>query len=1680
MTKYYSLLLLATLLILLNVYSQAQIRTVKGTLMDPQSGTPLPGVNIVVKGTAQGTTTDSNGYYELKAPVGATLVISYIGYTTQEVIVPPLTDQETQAEKHLQAQLDSLKQEQAKIKTYRHTIPDSPEDKTLSPYFFVQSDDPTLDAMPLHSTSASVNISGVIAEILVKQVYINQGKKSLEAVYIFPGSTRAAVYGMSMQVGKRHITAKIQEKQQAREQYEQAIHAGKTATLLEQKRPNVFQMNVGNILPNDTITVELRYTELLTATDGTYAFVYPTVVGPHYSETPDDAAHTDEKWVQNPYLTEGKAPTYDFNLTTRLNAGLPIQKVFSPSHQVNITFADKNTAQISLDPTEKTGGNRDFVLRYRLRGGQVESGLLLHPGEEENFFLLMMQPPDKPTLAQIPPREYVFILDVSGSMHGFPLDVSKELMQKLLTNMRPEDRFNVILFAGMSSIFSEDESVEANEGNISRAIAFINRQKGSGSTSLLPALQRALALKGTEGYARTFALITDGYVDVEKRAFELVRQHLNEANFFAFGIGSSVNRYLIEGLAHTGMGEPFFASNEREARKVGNEFIELLEHPVLTNIQLDFGGLDVYDVEPTSIPDVFAGRPIIVFGKYKGTAQGTIRLNGLSGHTAYTQKIEIASARSDHNQALRYLWARERIKYWDDYASFFEDNSSYYNATGKGPHTSKLQQNITQLGLKYNLLTAYTSFIAVDSLVRTEGSPIEVKQPLPLPQGVSNYALSGAIAGVQVRGFSPVMGLTPDIQSLSEVVVTCYGMQTKKDITASISTISSNNFQPTPSGSIEQTLQGRVSGVVAQQNAGVPGGSTSVRIRGNTSLALSNSPLYIVDGIRVDNSESGNGTGGFDNANRMSDFSLGEIESIQVIKGPSATALYGSQGVGGVVVITTKNFHNKWGKYPQVAFTSSISAEQVNRLPQLQTGFAQGRPLAGELSYQAIDEPFSWGPRIADLAVSPDGQVVPHGLNAGRPLPVNQPASFFRNGLTIRNQLSVGHNKDRYRWNISAGNQYQKGILPTTYLQRNSLKLTGEKTWGKLKLDGMAWYTHTHSRQTLRGNNPSGILLSLLATPPTFINDVGYQLEDGSQRQASDWFDNPYWTSQKNRQQTGLHRLVSKIGARYDLGSNLQLAYHLNMDRFTDERQAGVDVQSAGQPIGNLMQRKEQFLHWQSALIVNYQKQWQDFSLQTSGGVTYRETKRNVNRTDGTGLLQAGDFSLANASSLTIMRQDFLQRNTSFMGKASLNWRSAVNLDLGMTHELTTTLPKGYLFSPLAGLSVQLTELLPVYSQVVNSGKVFTSIGRIAKEAPLFIDANLPLATASIDQVTYNFERVATQNTLLTKPEINRSWEIGTEWQLFDGRLTLQGVYYHTLTQNLYVPIFNQSTVYLKNGGSLENKGVEIDLQVTPLRTQYFSWNTGVHFTRYQSLVKELAVERVALAGFSTASSNLIEGQPYGVLYGTRYQHTEQGELSIGKDGFPLVAPTSGILGNPNPDWLASVESNLEWKGLQLSFLFDYQKGGVKWNGTQSTLDYLGTSATSGKQRSITGYVFAGVNPEGALNTTLVNFSDTESISNNRWVRYGKGGIAEAYIERASSLRLRQVQLTYNFNQAFLNRIKLDKASLGIFAHNLWMSTPYTGVDPETNLTGNSNGRALDYFNTPNVRSFGVSLHVGL
>lgn len=588
-----------------------------------------------------------------------------------------------------------------------------------SPYFATAS---TTDAanLALAATNADVVIGGPIADVTITQEYINRGRTPIEAQYVFPASTRAAVYHMEMKIGERTITANIKEKNAARATYEKAKQEGKRTSLLEQHRPNVFQMNVANIMPGEKIIITLKYSEFLIPEEQVYSFVYPTVVGPRYTGAKPSS------FAANPHLSSGLPEPYQVDISVDVNVPVPIKWVKSPTHKITQEEIQATRKKVRLDIAEKHPGNRDYILQFKLGGDEIMTGVSTYDNGEEKFFLCQIEPPKKSALPFIAPREYIFIIDVSGSMSGFPLDISKYLMQNLLGELRPTDKFNILFFAG-SAFSLRPASIEATAANIKMALQEVDNQQGGGGTELLPAIKQAMAIPKAKGFSRSFVIATDGYVNVESEAFQYISKHLNKANFYAFGIGSGVNRHLIEGIAHVGRAEPFIVTSKEEAKDKALKLKNYIQFPVLTDIKITGKSVKLIDVVPEQVPDLMAERPIYFFGKYDDRFDAALTIEGQQGNTPFKRTVTLPEA-SDANKQLSYLWAREKLRYLSDF--------------NVRKNNEKLKKEITRIGLKYNLLTEYTSFVAVDDRVVNDNLGLKTgRQILPLPSGVSNAAI---------------------------------------------------------------------------------------------------------------------------------------------------------------------------------------------------------------------------------------------------------------------------------------------------------------------------------------------------------------------------------------------------------------------------------------------------------------------------------------------------------------------------------------------------------------------------------------------------------------------------------------------------------------------------------------------------------------------------------------------------------------------------------------------------------------------------------------------------------------------------------------------------------------------------------------------------------------------------
>lgn len=622
-------------------------------------------------------------------------------------------------------------------------------ERSAAPRLWIPDGNSAQDRLPLKSSTADVVVDGPMARVSITQQYGNEGQRPINARYVFPASTKAAVHGLTMKIGSRVISAQIKEKEEAAKQFEAAQQQGQRAALLNQQRPNVFMMDVANIQPGETIELTLHYSELLVPDNGVYEWVYPTVVGPRYGgdlaqAVSDDAPHAapntppaaspDRVWVSNPYAADrpnepngGNPAAIPTHIRVALSSPLGLQALESVQHKVKTQWRTPQSATLELDPSETQAGNRDFILRFRLAGDQIATGVSTFRMGDEQYFLLMAEPPQRVQPAQIMRREYLFVVDVSGSMHGFPLDTARSVMTELLQGLKADEFFNILFFSGGADVLSP-EPLAATPENVQRALAMMAQFRGSGGTELLPALQRALAMPRVPHLARSMVVVTDGFVTVEQEAYDLIRAHRNDSNVFAFGIGSSVNRHLIESLARAGAGEPFIITDANQAAEVGQRFRRYVSAPLLSNLRLQGEGVELYDIEPPHIPLMMAQRPVVVFGKFRYAKDGAaLTLTGDAVDGPYRARLPLSSAHTD-SPLLPVLWARHRVMNLADLPK---------------PERDARRQDIVTLGLRFGLLTEFTSFIAVDETV-VERADATQTQALPLPQGVSTFALGRA------------------------------------------------------------------------------------------------------------------------------------------------------------------------------------------------------------------------------------------------------------------------------------------------------------------------------------------------------------------------------------------------------------------------------------------------------------------------------------------------------------------------------------------------------------------------------------------------------------------------------------------------------------------------------------------------------------------------------------------------------------------------------------------------------------------------------------------------------------------------------------------------------------------------------------------------------------------------
>ncbi|MFH1719200.1 MAG: VIT domain-containing protein [Planctomycetota bacterium] len=585
--------------------------------------------------------------------------------------------------------------------------------------------------LPLKHTDVQGQISGYIATVDVTQKFHNPYGEKIEAVYVFPLPQNAAINEFIMTIGERRIRGIIRERKEAEEIYRQARSQGYVASLLTQERQNIFTQKVANIEPGKSIDVNIKYFNTLAYADGWYEFVFPMVVGPRFNppcSTEGVGAVARGKpgisgqKTEVQYLKPGERSGHDISLAVDIDAGVAIEQVACPSHVVTNSSASRERRTIKLSSLDSIP-NKDFVLRYKVAGKTVKSALVTHRDERGGFFTLMLYPPENLSYLKRAPMEMIFVLDCSGSMSGKPIAKAKEAITRALKKLEPDDTFQVIRFSNNASQLGANP-LPATPENIRKALAYVESLRGSGGTMMIEGIKAALDFNHDPRRFRLVSFMTDGFIGNESEILAAVHQRLGASRIFSFGVGSSVNRYLLDRMAKLGKGAVAYIGIDDSAAETVDLFYERISHPALADVAIGWGDMQVTDMYPSSIPDLFVGRPVIITGRFKGRRDTTIRVTGKVGDL--TQAIDIPVNLTDSastHPGIPCVWARKRIETLANQATYDTD--------------SDLTGEIKQVALEYGLMSAYTAFIAVDSSRKTAGDyGTTVAVPVPVPEGV--------------------------------------------------------------------------------------------------------------------------------------------------------------------------------------------------------------------------------------------------------------------------------------------------------------------------------------------------------------------------------------------------------------------------------------------------------------------------------------------------------------------------------------------------------------------------------------------------------------------------------------------------------------------------------------------------------------------------------------------------------------------------------------------------------------------------------------------------------------------------------------------------------------------------------------------------------------------------------
>lgn len=967
------------------------------------------------------------------------------------------------------------------------------------------------------------------------------------------------------------------------------------------------------------------------------------------------------------------------------------------------------------------------------------------------------------------------------------------------------------------------------------------------------------------------------------------------------------------------------------------------------------------------------------------------------------------------------------------------------------------------------------------------------------------------------------LAMESDLVGLDEVVVTAIGIsREKRELGYNVQSVNTEVISSRPNADLVNSLAGRASGIQIISSAGDAGASTYLTIRGAHSITGNNQPLFVVNGMPI---ISGGGSGGVDGvttSSRSIDLNPEDIESISVLKGGAATALYGVRAANGALIITTKSGKNLTAR--KVEFHTSVGFDKISQRPAMQNIFAQGMDGAWVGGHAN-----SYGPKIADLEYDgdatykwdPNGRLVPKGTGNGMPAVAYDPFDFFQTGAAYNNRLSVSNGNELGSYFFSMSNLTQEGVVPNNKFGRTTFRLNATSKLSKKVTVGADFaYTNSKARQIQKGSNVSGIMLGLVRTARTFDNSAGYIFADGTQRNYRNGggYDNPYWVSNKISFDENVNRFTGSANLNVKFSDHLDLSYTGGVDWYNRRYSDRFAINSRANPTGYYDEYMAYSGILNSDLLLSYTQNLGDnFDLKLTVGNNLYSTYFKSLYGDAKGLQIADFYQLSNSPTNTVTHGSSAYRTAAFFGDLSLAYKNILYLGMTGRNDWSTTMPKANIsaFYPSISLGFVFTELGSLKeNNVLTYGKLRASAARTANIAGPYNTSNYFYAAGAGDGWTTGvvfpyigqtgFELGTTLGNPDLKHETQDSWEVGLELRFFKNRINLDATYFNNLNTGLLmsVPIAASSgyTAVFMNAASMDAKGVELSLDLNPVVSKNFNWNVMFNFTKLKNMVLKLApgVDNLGLGGFTEPQIRAIAGQPYGSIFGNEWCKDENGNVLINddptdsfRDGYPWVDTREfANIGNTSPDWTANITNTMSFKGLSFSFMWDIKKGGQMWNGTGHAMNFFGTSAATAFREvyytpegtidfertpaenikvfeGVYGHLVDGV-PVGSGVTNV-----TPVVLDQTWFRgqgsnFG-GGASSVAMEQTDWLRLRDISLSYDIpvKNTFMKVLQIY-----VTGKNLMLFTPYTGIDPETNLEGATNGQGMDYFNNPGTKTY--------